>query len=248
MVQFIILDQTPPKHLQGKMKIITDPGLWKKYLDEICRLRGKIYVEEGLYSNNILTKNGKFEEKWDPISMHVIAVDDGKIVGGLRVTLLSENGTCYEAETEYLLQKLNLKKHAWAFHAMLDAFTKQSRKVIEITRLVVAEEYRRFRNAKSMVSIGLFTITYSYFVENKVTDVFIVQGNKYKTGHIYDKIGFSQVEDINGKLPLEPFYEYDDICSLMYFNPKNPSEIFLKFINRMNDTYLSSTIIAREEH
>lgn len=245
MVEFVILDQTPPKHLLEKMKIVRDSNLWRKYLDQLCILRGKVYVEEGLYSDDILTRDGKFEEEWDPISMHIIAVDNGKVVGGLRVTLISENGLYYDGEIEHFLKKLNLKKHARAFHIMLYDLGDRGRKVIEISRLIVAEEYRRFRNPKSMVSLGLFTITYSYFLQHNVSDVFIIQGNKYKTGRIYEKIGFSPLKDIDRKKPLQPFYEFDDICTLMYFDPSQPSDIFLKFINMMKETYLNTTIVVK---
>lgn len=247
MVEFVILDQTPPRYIQSEMKIIRDSRLWKKYLEELCRLRGKIYIEEGLYSKEILTSDGKFEEKWDPISMHTIAVDNGKVIGGLRVTLLSENGLYYDGEISYFLEKLNLEKHARTFYTMLHDFGKRGRKVIEISRLIVAEEYRRFRNPKSKVSLGLFAVTYSYYLESKVNDVFIIQGNKYKTGHIYKKMGFSQVEDIDEKKPLEPFFEFDDICSLMYVDISQASELFLKLINTMKHAYLNTTIIVKED-
>lgn len=247
MVEFIILDPASPKFIQGGMKIIRDSRLWKKYLDELCILRGKVYIEEGLYSKEILTSDGRFEEKWDPVSMHIIAVDNSKVIGGVRVTLLSENGLYYDGEIENFLQKLNLEKHAQTFHAILHDLGNRGRKVIELSRLIVAEEYRRFRNPRSKVSLGLFTVAYSYYLESKVNDAFIIQGNKYKTGQIYQKLGFSQVEDIREKKPLDPFFEFDDICSLMYFDLSQPSKLFLKFTNSMKDAYLNATIIVNQD-
>ena len=249
MLEFIILDQTPPKYIQDNMKIIRDSNLWKKYLDELCILRGKVYIEEGLYTNDILTSDGKFEEKWDHISIHAIALDNGKIIGGIRVTLLSENGLCYDGEVDYFLKKLNLKKHARTFNTMLNGLSNSGKKVVEISRLFVAEEYRRFRNPQSNVALGLFTLTYSYLSDHKVDAVFIIQGNKYKTSRIYEKIGFSCLEDIDGKKPLEPFFEFDDICSLMYIymDKSHISELFLKFVDEMKPIQLNTTIIGKKD-
>ncbi|MFC1698585.1 GNAT family N-acyltransferase [Candidatus Omnitrophota bacterium] len=228
------------------MNVVVDPGLWNKYLDQLCKLRGKVYVDEGLYSKEILSKEGRFEEKWDPVSMHTIAVDNGRVIGGLRVSILSENGIYFDGETEYIFKKLNLKKHLRALDVMLDDFTKRKRKVIEISRLVVAEEYRRFRNVKSKVGAGLFTVTYSYFFQEGVNEVLIIQGNKYKTGRIYEKMGFTKVHDVDEKTPLEPFYEFNDICTFMHFDPSQPSQILTKFIEGMKDVYLNSTIIVKQ--
>ena len=228
------------------MKVVKDPHLWQKYLDELCILRGRVYIDEGLYSDRILTEDGKFEEKWDSLSTHTIALDNGKVVGGVRVTLLSENGRFYDGEIDYFLKKLKLEKHARSFYAILHSLGNRKRKVIEVSRLIVAEEYRRFRNPKSKVSLGLFTTTYSYVLDNKVNDAFIIHGNKYKTGRIYEKIGFTPLQDIDDKKPLDPFFEFDDICTLMNFDLSQPSEIFLKFINDMREVYLNTTIITKK--
>lgn len=246
MIEFLILDQTFPKNIQTNLKVIRDPDLWKKYLDELCRLRGRVYIEEGLYAKEILTADGRFEEKWDSASMHTIAMDDGKVVGALRITLLSEKGHYFDGEIEHFVKKLNLKKHGRAFHVMLHDFGSRGRKVIEISRLIIAEEYRRFRSPSSKISIGLFTLTYLYFLERQVNDVFIIQGNKYKTGRIYEKIGFTPLEDIDEKKPLEPFLEFDDICLLLYFDPKQASKLFMKFINEMREVYLNTTVVVKE--
>lgn len=247
MLEFVILDQTPPKYTQGNMKIIRDSSLWKKYLDELCILRGKVYIEEGLYSDDILTSDGKFEEKWDPISMHTIAVDNGKVIGGLRVTLLSENGLCYDGEIDYFLKKPNLEKHTRAFYAMLHNLSNSGKKIMEVSRLFVKEEYRRFRKPESNVGLGLIILTYSYFTDNKVDGVFIIQGNKYKTGRIYEKMGFVCLEDIDEKKPLEPFFEFDDICSLMYMDTSRISKLFLKFVDDMKREQLNITIICKKD-
>jgi len=247
MVQFLILSQSPPKQIKNNLKVLFEPNQWKRYLDELCILRGKVYIEEGLYSEKILTAEGKFEEKWDPFSMHTIAIDEGNVVGGVRVTLLSENGKYYDGEIDHFLKKLNLPKHADTFYSMLHSLGNRRRKIVEVSRLIVAEEYRRFRNPNSIVSLGLFTLTYSFAFDNKINDAFIIQGNKYKTGRIYERLGFSYLEDKETKKPLKPFFEFDDICSLMYIDLNEASQMFLKFINDMKTVYLKTPIIAKKE-
>ena len=246
MVQFIILVQSPPKHIKRNSNIIENTQLWNKYLNQLCALRGMVYIEEGLYSEKILTADGKFEEKWDPISLHTIAIDGERVVGGVRVTLLSENGKYYDGEIDHFLKKLNLPKHADTFYSMLHSFGNRKRKIVEVSRLIVAEEYRRFRDPNSIVSLGLFTLTYSYALENKINDAFIIQGNKYKTGRIYERLGFSYLENKETKKPLEPFFEFDDICSLMYIDLSEPSKMFLKFIDDMKAVYSKTPIIIKE--
>ncbi len=246
MVQFIILDQLPPNNIKSNLNIIQNTQLWNKYLDELCALRGRVYIEEGLYSQKILTADGKFEEKWDPISLHTIAIDGENVVGGVRVTLLSENGNYYDGEIDHFLKKLSLPKHADTFYSMLHNLGNKKRKIVEVSRLIVAEEYRRFRDPNSIVSLGLFTLTYSYAFENRINDAFIIQGNKYKTGRIYERLGFSYLQNRETNKPLEPFFEFDDICSLMYIDLSEPSDMFFKFINDMKHVYLKTPIIVKE--
>ena len=129
---------------------------------------------------------------------------------------------------------------------MLHSFGNRKRKIVEVSRLIVAEEYRRFRDPNSIVSLGLFTLTYSYAFDSKVNDAFIIQGNKYKTGRIYERLGFSYLKDKETNKQLDPFFEFDDICSLMYIDLSEPSEMFLKFINDMKAVYLKAPIIVKE--
>lgn len=245
MFEYLILDQPDSKIVRDAAQIIQDNDLWDRYLRDICLLRGKVYINEGLYTGEILTQDGQFKEEWDTNSVHFAVLDNGKVVGSVRLTFLQQGETIRSAEISNFLKKFNLQKHANTFNYLLSDLSKRGRKVIEASRLIVEEEYRRFKNIHSQVSLVLFTMIYSYAMENGVNDGFIIQGNKYRTSDIYERMGFRIARDIETNITLEPFFDADDICQLMHLEYECVTQLYLRYIKKFKPIYDKAKIIKR---
>jgi len=245
MFEYLILDQPDSKIVRDAAQVIQDNDLWDRHLRDICLLRGKVYINEGLYTGEILTGDGQFKEEWDTDSVHFAVLDNGKVVGSVRLTFLQQGETIRSAEISNFLKKFNLQKHTDTFNYLLSNLSKRGRKVIEASRLIVEEEYRRFKNIHSQVSMVLFAMIYSYAIENGVNDGFIIQGNKYRTSDIYERMGFRIVRDIEANITLEPFFDADDICQLMHLEYECVTQLYLRYIKKFKSIYHKAKIIKR---
>ncbi|MCM8773600.1 MAG: GNAT family N-acetyltransferase [Candidatus Omnitrophica bacterium] len=247
MIEYLILEQKELELIRESSQIVCDNDLWEHCLKEICLLRGKVYREEGLYDESVLTKDGELREDCDRYSIHISALDNGKVVGAVRITPLRQGEELKNIEINYFFKKFNLPRHAHTFNYLLNQLFINNKKVAEVSRLVVDEEYRRFRNVHSQVGIVLITMCYSWGLENQISDAFIVQGNKYCTSDIYERLGFRIVRDIETKIPLEPFFDGSDICQLMHLNLNNPTALFIKFVDKFKPIYQSAKIVKHTD-
>jgi hypothetical protein len=208
-------------------------------------LRGRIYIDEGLYAKEILSQDGQFKEPWDTESVHIAALDNGKVVGSVRITFVNREKTIKSFEITKILNKFKLYRHVSAFNCLLSDLSKRGRRVTEVSRLIVQEEYRRYRNIHSEVSGALIAMCYLYGLENGVDDAFVIQGNKYRTSDIYTRMGFIRVKDIKTNINLVPFFDGDDICQLMHLRLEYPSPFFMKLMKIFKPPYDKAKIIKR---
>ena len=245
MIEYIILDQPASRIMRKAPQIVEDSDLWEGYLRDMRLLRGKIYIDEGLYAKRILSQDGQFKEPWDDESVHIVALDEGKIIGAVRITFLQRGETVRNAEISVSLKKLNLHRHIDAFNCLLSDLNQRGRKLSEVSRLIVQEEYRRYRDIHSEVSATLITMCYLYGLDNGVNDCFVIQGNKYKTSDIYARMGFIRIKDVKTDIDLVPFFDGDDICQLMHLRLEYPTLFFRKLMKTFKAEYDKAKIIKR---
>lgn len=245
MIEYLILDQPYSKVARNGAQIVQDNDLWDRYLRDMRLLRGRVYIDEGLYAKEILSQDGQFKEPWDTESIHIVALDNGKVIGAVRITFLNREKTIKSFEITNILNKFKLHRHVNLYNYLLSDLSKRGRKATEVSRLIVQEEYRRYRNIHSEVSATLITMCFIYGLENGVNDAFVIQGNKYRTSDIYTRMGFIRVKDIKSNIDLVPFFDGDDICQLMHLRLEYPTPFFIKLMKIFKPSYDKAKIIKR---
>jgi len=228
--------------------IIEDNSLWWSYLREVCRLRGDIFFTEGLLDKEDLTKDGRETDVYDKMATHFLAIENEKVVGTVRmVDSLSLDKNLKEMPSQILFQKLGLQKYETALQYLLAELKQKNRRVVECSRLVIDEAYRRFRNVHSQVAISLITSIAWFCSENHIDDMIITSGSKYKTSTIYKRIGFNPIFDFNDYCPLGPFYyeKFNDYSELMHCPVKKGIKNLSGFMDRLKPVYQGAKIIKK---
>lgn len=229
-------------------RIIEDNSLWWSYLKEVCRLRGDIFFTEGLLDKEDLTRDGCETDVYDKLATHFLAIENEKVVGTVRmVDSLSLDKNLKEIPSQILFQKLGLQKYETALQYLLAELKQKNRRVVECSRLVIDEAYRRFRNVHSQVAISLITSIAWFCSENHIDDMIITSGSKYKTSTIYKRIGFNPIFDFNDRCPLEPFYykRFNDYSELMHCPVKEGIKNLSGFMDRLRPVYQRAKIIKK---
>ncbi len=248
-MEHIILAQ-PGTIFAENSKIIEDNSLWWSYLRKVCRLRGEIFFTEGLLDEKNLTKDGRDIDVYDKLATHILAMENEKIVGTVRIIdSLSLDKNLKEMPSQILFQKLGLQKYETALQYLLAELKQKNRRVAECSRLVIEEAYRRFRNVHSQVAISLITSVAWFCSENYIDDIIITSGSKYKTSTIYKRIGFNPVLDSNDCCPLRPFYykKFNDYSELMHCPVKKGIKNLSEFMDRLRAVYQRAKIIKKDE-
>lgn len=246
MEQVILIQ--PEVIFTGNSRIIEDNSLWWSYLKEACRLRGEVFHTEGLLDGKNLTKDGRETDEYDELGTHFLAIENEKVVGTVRMTeLLSLDKDLKEMPSQILFQKLGLQKHETALQYLVAELKQKNRRVVECSRLVIDEAYRRFRNVHSQVAISLITSVAWFCSENHIDDMIITSGAKYKTSTIYKRIGFNPIFDFNDRRPLEPFYyeKFNDYSELMHCPVKKGIKNLSGFMDKLRPVYQRAKIIRK---
>lgn len=243
----VILVQ-PEAKLARNLRIIEDNKLWQSYLKQACRLRGEIFTTEGLLNIENLTEDGLETDDYDNLATHFLAVEDGEIVGTLRLvesSYLDEHSKHLPLQT--LFPKLGLQKYEIALNYFLAELNQKNRRIAECSRLAIKEEYRRFRNIHSKVAISLITSVAQFCSENQIDDMIITSGTKYKTSAIYKGIGFNPISDPKNRCPLEPFYykKFNDYSELMHCPIKRGIKNLSKFMEKLKSVYQRAKFIKK---
>jgi len=247
LMEQVILAQ-PEGIFTRNSSIIEDDSLWWSYLREVCRLRGDIFFTEGLLDKEDLTKDGRETDVYDKLATHFLAIENEKVVGTVRmVDSLSLDKNLKEMPSQILFPKLGLQKYETALQYLLAELVKKNRRVVECSRLVIEEAYRRFRNVHSQVAISLMTSVAWFCSENHIDDMIITSGSKYKTSTIYKRIGFNPIFDFNDRCPLEPFYykRFNDYSELMHCPVKEGIKNLSGFMDRLRPVYQRAKIIKK---
>ena len=247
LMEQVILAQ-PEGIFTGNSRIIEDDSLWWSYLKEVCRLRGDIFFTEGLLDKEDLTKDGRETDVYDKLATHFLAIENEKVVGTVRmVDAISLDKNLKEMPSQILFQKLGLQKYETALQHLLAELKQKNRRVVECSRLVIDEAYRRFRNVHSQVAVSLMTSVAWFCSENHMDDMIITSGRKYKTSTIYKRIGFNPVFDFNDHRPLELFYykRFNDYSELMHCPAKEGMKNLSGFMDRLRPVYQRAKIIKK---
>lgn len=161
----------------------------KKILQGVFRLRYKVYLEEGF----LVANNSKIDkDEYDKEAYHVIALDNDKVVGCLRI--LTKNLACikiFEKEIQLIRNKKNWKR------------------VVELSRFVIDKKYRidkkirRKKEYKGIVAFELIKQAYRFIFSKRIQGVFVVVNprhvQRYKKYYKFKTYGmvkpFSDVND-----------------------------------------------------
>ncbi len=131
----------------------------KGILKQVFRLRYRVYLEEGFLVAN---KSKIDKDKYDKKAYHVIALDNGKVVGCLRI--LNRDLACIKIFKKEI--RLIKKKKKW-------------KRVVELSRFVIDEDYRINKKQKRnqyniVVAFELIKQAYKFIFYNKIQGVFVV--------------------------------------------------------------------------
>jgi N-acyl-L-homoserine lactone synthetase len=125
-------------------------------------LRTRIYKEVGFISK----EKSKDYSTYDNKAIHFLALDDGKVIGYIRLLFEMPLLDLYEKEVTIIKTKNNFIKSAEISRFVVDRGYRIDEKEIE--------EYEKF------VSFLLFKKVYEYIFKNNIDSVFIVVHPKYK--------------------------------------------------------------------
>lgn len=143
-------------------------------LDELHRLRYQVYIEEYKYIDKNLSENGREKDIWDPFSVHFVIRDlEKEIAATVRLILDSPNG-------------FPIEKH---FNIDINVNSYQKKKLAEISRLIVAKEFRRHH-----LMLVLIKGMYLYVKKHNIQNIFSVMDERLlpvliKIGVPFKKIG-----------------------------------------------------------
>ena len=144
--------------INGKEKEIP-----KEIFEKALKLRYEIYRKVGFISEN---KDKRDYDEYDDKALHIVALDNNKVVGYLRLIKEMPLLSLYKKEVEEIKEK------------------NKFRNPIEISRFVIDEKYRiserKIIDYDSFVSFLLFKRVYNYILKNKIDSVFIVTHPKYR--------------------------------------------------------------------
>jgi N-acyl amino acid synthase of PEP-CTERM/exosortase system len=118
------------KEIIGQTQFNFSKANTSEHLDEIFRLRYKVYCHECKFLDPQKYPQEKEEDKYDPNSVHFFASDDIGIIGTARIILNSKEGFPLESHCK---NKLAIKKE----------LLPDPKSTAEISRLVISKEYRR---------------------------------------------------------------------------------------------------------
>ncbi|MEK7570510.1 MAG: GNAT family N-acyltransferase [Patescibacteria group bacterium] len=143
-------------------------------LDELHRLRYQVYIEEYKYIDKNLSENGREKDNWDSFSVHFVIRDLKKeIAATVRLILDSPNG-------------FPIEKH---FNIDINVNNYQRNESAEISRLIVAKEFRRHHLMLVLIK-GIFL----YVKKHNIKNIFSVMDERLlpvvlKIGIPFKKIG-----------------------------------------------------------
>ncbi|MFA5856229.1 MAG: GNAT family N-acyltransferase [Candidatus Pacearchaeota archaeon] len=156
--------------IQGKKSSIP-----KEYFIEMLKLRHEIYRKVGFIKKN---KSLTYTDSYDDDAFHIIAIDNNKVIGSL--SIISNNlplELIFKKEKEELVNRYHAKK------------------VVEISRFVISEEYRIGKDKDKMddynkfVSLKLIKFAYRYILKKRINLILITVHPKFKKRYI-DKYNF----------------------------------------------------------
>lgn len=153
-------------------------------LDELFRLRYQVYIEEYHYIDKTHSENGRERDVWDPHSVHFIIRDlQNRLVASVRLILDSED-------------KFPIEEH-FELDINLDKFPRTE--LAEISRLIVAKEYRRHH-----LMLVLIKGIYLYVKKHNIQNIFSVMDDKLLPALIKLGIPFQRI----GKASLYQGYTF----------------------------------------
>lgn len=129
----------------------------KEILKKVFRLRYKIYLEEGFLVANKLKSD---KDDYDKDAYHVIALDNKKVVGCLRI--LTKDLACKKIFNKEIKKIKN--KNKWE-------------RVAELSRFVIDKKYRINKNKskyQGMVAFELIKQAYRFIFSHNIQAVFVV--------------------------------------------------------------------------
>lgn len=232
---YIILDQktnTLPEY-----NVILSTSAWGDYLKKACKLRARIFLDEGMIPKEEISQDGVLVDHFDEISSHFLCFDKYSIVGAVRAKVLTKNFFDIESCIIDNFEEFGYKHHLKVLKEEYKRLMDQKMNIIEYSKLIVDEDYRLFKCPESTVAISLLSFTRFFYERNNGNVMFIGRGNKYQTKGIYQKMGYDFFIDPETGEIMQPFWKFGDMNDLMV--NKGFSSLFIrvseKFKNNFNN-------------
>lgn len=238
---YIILEQKT--NILPEYNVIRSTAAWVDYMKTACKLRGKIFLDEGLVPEDKISPDGLLIDRFDEISTHFLCFDGNKLIGAMRGKILSKN--FFEIESCLLesFEEFKCRHHYKMLHNTYQNLINEDKKILEYSKLIVDENYRLFRNPESTVALSFFSFSRFYFGRNKAYEQFITRGNKYQTKGVYHKIGYKFFKDDKGDT-LPSFWKYGDMNDLMRCNKF--SNLLIRISEKFRDKFEHSITIIKK--
>ncbi len=204
-----------------KIKIIhgKEEDIDKEVFEQALKLRYKIYRKMGFLNQN---KEKRDYDDYDKEAIHIIALDGKKVVGYIRIIKNMPLMSIFKKEVEEILK------------------TKKFKNPIEISRFVIAEDYRigdkKIDNYEGFVSFLLFKKAYEIIVSRGIDSVFFVTNpiykKRYETLYPFEEYGEEKSYDkVEGNPAVLFFQGINEGLEIM----KKINKSFLDFINRNDE-------------
>lgn len=239
---YVILDQKT--NMLPEFNVIRSTAAWVDYMKQSCKLRARIFFDEGMVPEDQISSDGLFIDRFDELSTHFLCFDRQKLVGAIRLKILSKN--FFEIESCILesFEEFGYRHHHKVIKDYYRELINEEKKILEYSKLIVEEDYRLFKNPESTIALSLFSFSRFFVERNKIDEQVLSRGNKYQTKKVYHKLGFEFLKDKETGENLKPFWKYGDENDIMICSKY--SKLFMRISEKFQSLFNNSITIIKK--